>query len=217
MNYRNFLALLSGEKHALTIFEPFPTRQIVTKLIWRGGDELWNTAKRRAETLIGFYEYIKSDVAIIEPRGELSETLSAELPDGMKFVIISDDPDELYRASLDDRVCALATRGEYLRLSKPLIAISRENESADEAVLRAKDFNAVYTAEKPANDGGKILLGGLGSTFINERPPLEIYERVRSCAKNPRWAVGTGGLGEESEYLGFISMLGIYNKLREEY
>lgn len=216
MEHNNFEALLRGEKHRLTIFEPFPTRDIVTKLIWRGGDELWSTMAHRTETLIGFYKYIKSDVAIIEPRGELEAVLSAELPEGMKFVIISDDQRELQLAVGSEKVCALATRGEFFELNKPMILLQSEDESADETLSRAEKFDAVYLRSMAASRRGKIILGGIGSEFINERPPLDIYDLVRKLSESGEWAVGSGGFGEGIEYLGFISMLGIYNKLREE-
>ena len=207
MDYRNFLEILNGGR-GITLFEPFPTRKLVTQIIWRGGDELWTKPKRRAETLIEFYHYIDSDVVPIEPRGE-SEMLDAELPDGMRFVVISDDPDELGAADRNDKVCALATRGEFIETRKPLIFLAKD----DVAVY--KRFAGVYLA---GFRGGVDLpvLGGIGSEFINTEPPLRIYERVEALVNAGVKAIGTGSFGEETGYLGFISMLGKYKKLREE-
>ena len=214
MDYMEFMRLLKGENSRAVLFEPFPTRKIVTQVIWRGGDELWDTALCRTETLIEFYAYIRSDVAVIEPRGELHEALRAKLPEGMRFVVVSDDPDELRAADDSELVCALATRGERLRVEKPLICLARENEAPAETYRRSEGFDAVYlSSDAEKYIGKKPILGGIGTDFINTAGPLDIYSRVRELAKTPGWAVGTGGLREPIEYLGFISMLGIYDKL----
>lgn len=218
MDYREFLRLLRGENSRAVLFEPFPTKKIVTQIIWRGGDGLWDTPLHRAETLVEFYAYIKSDVAVIEPRGGLSEALGAKLPEGMRFVVISDNPDELIAADKAEPVCALATRGNYLELQKPLICLSRENEAPAETYGRSELFDAVYlSSDAEKYLGKKPVLGGIGTEFINTAGPIDIYSRVRALAEKPGcsgWAVGTGGLGEPIEYLGFISMLGMYNKLQ---
>ncbi len=216
MDHKNFLRLLNGEPHAPTIFEPFPTRRIVTQLIWRGGDELWSTQRRRTETLIEFYKYIRSDVVVVAPNGELSETLSAALPEGGSFVVISDDPDELEAAAKSERVCALATFGEHLSLKKPMIKLTAEGVSFEAAMEGSKGFDAVYLRSL-ASSSDRVILGGVGMDFINSHPPLEIYARITELSKNPHWAVGSGGLGEDAEYLGFISMLGMFNRLSSEY
>lgn len=212
MDYKNFLRLLDGAPHTPTIFEPFPPRRIVTQLIWRGGAELWDTQRHRTETLIEFYKYIRSDIVLVASNGELDETLSAELPEGGKFVIISDDPNELEKAASSEKVCALATYGEYHAFNKPMICLEREGESLESVLERSKKFSAVHL-KKYAHCHERAILGGVGTDLLNSGKPLEIYERVYELANNSLWAIGSGGNGEEIEYLGFISMLGGFNKL----
>lgn len=206
MDYRNFLEILNG-REGITLFEPFPTRKLVTQIIWRGGDELWDRPKRRAETLIEFYRYIGSDVIPIEPRGAF-EMLDAGLPDKMRFVVISDDPEELEAASKNDKVCALATSGEFVATGKPLIYLAKERVTDD------RRFSGIYSGEIHP-ETGIVSLGGMGLDFINREPPLRIYEKVGKITKQGVRALGTGGFGEDIEYLGFISMLGKYQKLRK--
>ena len=207
MDYRKFLNILEGGQ-GIPIFEPFPTRKIVTQLIWRGGDELWSTAKRRAETLIEFHRRIVSDVVPIEPCKD-SGVFEAELPEGMKFVVISDDPEELESAARNDKVCALATGGQYVDTGKPLIYLSKGRgiKTLD------KRFAGVYQREY-SGGSDRVILGGIGSEFINCNPPMKIDDRIEALTKSGLRALGTGGFGEDIEYLGFISMLGKYNKLR---
>lgn len=207
MDYRNFLNILEGGQ-GITIFEPFPTRKIVTQLIWRGGDELWCTAKKRAETLIEFHHRIISDVVPIEPCNN-REVFEAELPDGMKFVVISDDPEELESAAKNNKVCALATQGQYLCTEKPIIYLSKERGDQ----IPDKRFAGIYLREYSGNSE-RVILGGVGTEFINCNPPMKIYDRIEALTQSGLRAIGTGGFGEDIEYLGFISMLGKYNKLR---
>lgn len=212
MDYKNFLSLLNREKSLPTIFEPFPTRQIVTQILWRGGNELWDTPKRRTETLIEFYKYIKSDVAVTELCGEY-DILNTELPCGMKFVIISNDPEELYFASKSEKVCALATSGEYTDFDIPLIYLSKKGED-EQSVLNADSrFAAVYLT-KCTQKPSRTVLGGIGIELINSGSPMKIQSRMDALASLGINAVGSGGLGEKTEYLGFISMLGKYNNMR---
>lgn len=206
MDYRNFLEILNG-RDGVTLFEPFPTRKLVTQIIWRGGDELWTRPKRRAETLIEFYRYIGSDVVPIEPRGSF-EMLDAGLPDKMRFVVISDDLEELEAASKNDKVCALATSGEFVATRKPLIYLARNCITDD------RRFSGIYSGEVHP-ETGIPMLGGMGLDFINREPPLRIYEKVGKITKQGVRALGTGGFGEDIEYLGFISMLGKYKKMLE--
>ncbi len=214
-DFNNFIAFLSGKSTKATLFEPKPHRNLVTKLIWRGGDELWDSPKHKCETLVEFYAYIKSDVAIIEPEGSLDEMLAVSLKSGMKYVIISDDENELESADKSSEVCALATRGEFVRTEKPLICIAKENEAPNETVARYESgsFSAVYIQSDAERYAAKArVLGGIGTDKLAEGNPLGVYKRVENLA-SLGVAIGSGGTGEDVDYLGFISMLGQYNKL----
>ncbi len=214
MDHKNFLRILDGENAEFTLFEPFPTRQIVTQLIWRGGDELWDRPIRRAETLIEFYKYINSDVAVIEPSGAY-EMLSAELPEDMRFVVISDDVEEIEVVSRNDKVCAVATRGGFVKTNRPMIYLPSVDSDQEDISNIDSRFSAVYLKKCTAAPK-RVTLGGVGTDLINSNLPLRIYERVEELGCQGIRAVGSGGLGERLEYLGFISMLGKYNKMRNK-
>lgn len=210
-DYREFLRALRGEPGRATIFEPFIERGLVTRLIWRGGRELWNTAEHTVATLSFLYSYIKSDVVIIDARENDIEKLlyfANELPCGMKAVVVSDNPEALAYAGKNDNVCALASTSETaIETAKPLIHIG---ESLPDG------FGGYYVtdgAERLLSDKRRIILGGLGVSYLNSAEPLEIHRRAAKLYEESgrTWIFGSGGLGEKTDYLGFISMLGIYN------
>ncbi|MCI8388780.1 MAG: hypothetical protein HFE63_09975 [Clostridiales bacterium] len=221
-DYREFIRALEGKSGRASIFEPFPNRKIVTQLIWRAGEFLWDTTEHKVATLIDFYAYIKSDVAVIDTRGDDIERILAcdtLLPDGMKFVIISDDADVLCRADVSDAVCALAVfEGGVEKYTKPMIYLCGGDieKSIKSAVgCGCKGIYIPTGAEEyiEAARGKITLIGGLGLDYINSAEPLEIHARVKTLFDGGNWMVGSGIFGETTEYLGFISMLGIYNHL----
>ena len=64
--------------------------------------------------------------------------------------------------------------------------------------------------------GGRIrILGGLGTGRLSLPAPL--YARTEAIdARYPGlWAVGSGGVIGDEEYLGLIAMLGAYAQIRE--
>jgi hypothetical protein len=224
-DYREFLRILRGEPGRAVLFDPFPHRSIVTQLLWRAGEHLWDTTEHRVSTLIDYYNYVKSDVAIIKAEEDLDIILGLShlLYDGMKFVILSDDIDILARADTSDSVCALATTNRKIKsIKKPLIYLSKSGYDDDTlANLKNDGFAGIYAATdaekyiERQKDLKIAILGGLGTDYINSSEPLQIYNRIRLLFENSRctWAVGTGGFGEKTEYLGYISMLGALNKL----
>lgn len=224
-DYNEFLRALRGESGRAVLFEPFPGRKIVTQLIWRGGGHLWDTAEHYVSTLAEFYAYIKSDVVIADARcWDIGELLSCRglLPEGMRFVIIADDADSLAVADADTSVCALATASEATgSYSKPLIYLCRGGDigaEIDRAIGRG--CAGIYLPDKieeHSDARGKIaLLGGLGLERISSDEPMDIYRRVERLYREGGWIIGSGRIDDAAEninYLGFISMLGIYNKL----
>lgn len=215
-----------------SIFEPFVTRDIAEKLIWRSGKNLWDTTKHRAATLCSLYEYLKADTVIIDLRGDDEERTLHEvlecggyLPRGAKFTLISDEPSVLKKAESDDSVGAAASFSAGADcFKKPLIRLSR----AESASLREKDIYSaadggcagiyltrIGAAELEAARTKRIApLGGVGLDTINSDRPVDVHARVEKLAEGGVLLIGSGGFGEETSYLGCISMLGAYNRRR---
>ncbi len=224
-DYTQFLRALRREPGRPTLFEPYPSRAIATQLIWRRGEHLWATPTSRAATLIELYAYIKSDVAIINADIEnINEILSCShmLPSGMKFVIDSADAEALKIADCDDSVCALASSEHLLGsiFNKPLIYIAKHDIDIEAAIERgaAGAYIPRGVEELWEKYSSKIaLLGGLGAEGINNSEPLDIHNRIRALhdmTNGAAYSIGSGFFdGDTVEYLGFISMLGIYQKL----
>ena len=220
------------ESAELSLFEPFVAREIAEKLIWRAGKNLWDTAAHRVATLCSLYEYLRADTVIIDLRGddeerELHDVLECGgfLPRGARFTLISDETAVLKRAEKSDSVGAAASftvGGDSF--GKPMIRLSRA-ESVSE---REKDIASaaesgcagVYLAKIGVNEleaartNHIALLGGVGVDTINLDRPIDVHERVATLAEGGVLLPGSGGFGEETSYLGCISMLGAYNRRR---
>ncbi len=228
INYNEFLRMLRREAGRPTLFEPHPTRKITTQLIWRGGDNLWDTPSHRVDTLIALFEYIKSDTAIIEAdRDTIDEILScaALLPEGMKFTVLSNDIEALTLADRDDAVCALASRTQICGsdFKKPLIFMAERDDEIEPAIARrVAGVYIPHDIERLWREyGDKIaLLGGLGEECINTGEPVDIHKRIRALhelTNGAGYAIGSGLDGSaDVNYLGFISMLGIYHNLMKD-
>lgn len=228
-DYREFLRMLRLEPGKPTLFCPCPTRAITTQLIWRGGDSLWDTPAHRTETLISLYTYLNADTAVIRAdAGEIDEVLSCAhlLPPGLRFTIRSDDSRVLEAADRQDSVCALASSAALYGgdFAKPLLFLSDGSEaSIDAAISRgAAGVHIPREIERLWQLYGRriALLGGLGIETVSGGEPIDIHSRIRALHERTHgagWAIGTGLCDDAAEvaYLGFISMLGIYNNLRK--
>ena len=208
--------LLAGCPSGAVLFEPYIAREMVTRLIWRGGAGLWDTLPHRLATLTDVYTYLHAGTVTVDAVGA---------DDGV-YTVIADSHESLRRYAASTKVCALAThRLTEADFGKPVIWLAGGNDSP-EAIREAVrcGMKGIYLSGRlPVEEALSVsddaaVLGGLGVDFLNTSRPLTIYSRVQTLWKQSggRWAIGSGSAGQSMEYLGFISMLGIYNKLKNE-
>ncbi len=226
-DYSEFLRALRGESGRVSLAEPFIPRVIAEQLIWRRGAQLWDSAEHYVATLCELYAYIKSDVVFIDSRLYDARELVAQhtfLPDRMKFVITADMSSAL-DALMDDSVCAVMS--DELDIAaripdKPCVYLCHDNSGSAKSWLETaaeRGFAGIYLPRldeeliRSAAAHSIALLGGVGVDDINKTQPLDIYNRVERLVKCGLKLVGSGGFGEPVEYLGYISMLGKYQKL----
>lgn len=228
-DYREFLRMLRREEGRPSIFEPTPSPETVSKIIWRTGDMLFDTAEHRVETLISFYENIKSDTVIIEAdKDSISDILACreKLSENVKFTIISNDTEVLEKASKDDSVCAIASMLSLQAkdFEKPVIYIAKNDLRAEVEGAIERGAAGIYV---PCDAeyiwrryGGKIaVLGGMSDNLIGSSP-VRVHARMRDIdelTKGKGYAFGSGLLRTDADYLAFISMLGMFNTLQKEY
>ena len=187
-NYRDFLDTLEGKRRVVSLFEPFVPRGIATKLIWRSGEQLWDTTEHRVMTLCDLYAYLRADTVTYDLRDGGTDELErlceyvGYLPDGMKFVVISDDDETLEMASECENICAAASfTAKSGRL--PMIRLSRDS-NADSVIKAAIDgCKGIYLPEitddilTTADKHHISLLGGTGTALLNTDRPTDIHER----------------------------------------
>ena len=224
-NYMDFLDTLEGNGRVVSLFEPFVPRGIAMKLIWRSGEQLWDTTEHRVMTLCDLYAYLRADTVTYDLRGGGTAELerlceyAGYLPDGMKFVIISDDEETLEKAAERGQICAAASfTAKTDKL--PLIRLSRDG-GVDSVAKAAHDgCKGIYLPEvtddilTEANKHHISLLGGTGTALLNTDRPTDIHERIAELINSGVLLTGSGGFGDEISYLGYISMLGAYNRVR---
>lgn len=237
-DYREFLRALNSQSGRVSLAEPFIPRVIAEQLIWRRGAQLWDSAEHYIDTMCELYAYVKSDVVFIDGREyELRELIKWRelLPAGMKFVVTVDRTSEL-EALMDDSICAVMTSeldigamvgasrecGRMKIFGKPCVYLSRAlGDAAKDDILSASEhrFNGVYLPKIDerligfATEKSVALLGGVGVDAVNHTQPLDIYNQVEWLTEHRLRLIGSGGYGEPVEYLGFISLLGKYQKL----
>ncbi|MBQ8552091.1 MAG: hypothetical protein IJ428_04670 [Clostridia bacterium] len=227
-NYREFIRMLSREAGKPTLFEPYPSKNLISQIIWRAGSGLWDSTQNMVSTLISFYDNIGADTAVIPAsKDNINDVLSlgSELTDGIKFTILSDDIEALKAADSHDSVCALATKNPLVYgkdHTKPVIFIAGRDVILGIESSIERGLAGVYITENMEllwkRYGDKIaLLGGLADSIVTAAP-ARIYERVRALHEmtgGKAYAIGTGLTGADADYLGFISMLYMYNTLSE--
>lgn len=228
-DYREFLRMLRREPGRPVLFEPEPAHGSVAQIIWRAGALLWDTPEHRVATLASFFQNIKSDtLSISADKDNIDAILGCgdTLPTGLKFTVISNDENVLTKADTSEHVCAVAS---MLKLSgdsfeKPLIFMARSDRRSEVDGAVERGAAGVYVpcdAEflwQRYND--KIaILGGLCDSLI-AGSPVRVHERVKSIhamTEGKGYAFGTGLIRTEPDYLAFISLLGMFNTLCENY
>ncbi len=225
MVHRNkavFLDFLAGRRGFPVLFEPFLSRRHAETLIWRRGNRLWSEPGSEVSTLISATERTGSDFVWIDlrnrdPAEKNALALAAEKnrPQfpflGFGFLGETDED-----AFLADRYGdAAALWGEIRPHSVPVI---RMDGTPEDAVRRG---DAGWFAESGAEEaleragGGIRILGGLGIDRLSLPAPLYARTEALNAAFPGQWAVGSGGMIADDEYLGLIAMLGAYARIRE--
>ena len=228
-DYREFLRMLRREEGRPSIFEPTPSRGTVSQIIWRAGALLFDTTEHRVSTLISFYVNIKSDTVTIEAdKDSIDDILSCShlLPENMKYTVISNDSSVLAKADGHDSVCALASllAVDAKDYKKPLIYMAKSDRRAEVEGAIERGAAGIYIpcdAEytwKRYNDRIAVL-GGMSDSLIGSSP-VRVHARMRDLSQmtnGKAYAFGSGLLRTDADYLAFISMLGMFNTLRDEY
>ncbi len=230
-NPSGFLDLLNGKPSGAVLFEPYIAPKMAERLIWRAGSTLWDSMEHRLDTLADVYAYLGAGTVTVDAVGTDAGALCEALKkrgDGCIYTVIADSVSELRRFDACESVLALAVhRPVEAAFDKPMILLAEED--ADPLTVREEaarcGIKGVYLSGRIPVDAalewsgeGPAILGGLGTAFLNASGPLTIYARVRELMKCSagHWAIGSGSSSGEIEYLSFISMLGIYNKIKNE-
>ncbi len=218
-----FLGFLTGREAGPVLFEPFLSRRHTETLIWRRGPRLWDTPEHEIATLIAATERTGSDFVWIDLRNRTrdeKQALTGEVPvwrgdyPFLGFGFMADSPQDVLLA--EEAGDALALWGDVISEKLPVI---RMDGGIREAIGRgdAGWFARSGAEEALEEAGGRIrILGGLGMDRLSLPAPL--YARVEALdgAFRGQWAVGSGGIVADEDYLGLIAMLGAYARIREK-
>ncbi len=224
-DYRNLLRVLWQEQSGgPVLFEPLVDPAICERLIWRRGPQLWDKPERYCDTLLSLRARLEADTVPLDlrrfdlARGACLLAYAAEaVPDTMRVVALCDSAQQQALAEGSACVCAVAGFGPQTGPDKkPFIRMdgtvsSAEQEGAAGYFVRS-DVETLLCGRHDV-----ALLGGLGLEWLNRSPPQEIYRRCDALFQstgNRAFALGSGGLGEQTEYLPFISLLGAYIRSR---
>ena len=225
MIHRNkdvFLGFLTGRRGFPVLFEPFLSRRHAETPIWRRGSRLWDEPSAEVSTLISVTERTGSDFVWIDLRNRTADAKTALAYEaernrerfpflGFGFLCATAED-----AALADRYGDAAALWEDESVRK--VPVIRMDGTPEEAAERG---DAGWFAENGAEEalertGGWIrILGGLGTERLSLPAPL--YARTEAIdAQYPGlWAVGSGGVIGDDEYLGLIAMLGAYARIRD--
>lgn len=227
-NPSELLRMLRREPGRPTLFEPFPSQKLVTQIIWRGGGSLWNTTFDRVSTMLSFYDNIGADTAVIEADGDnIAEVLDVceKKASQPSVTIFSNDIEALKAADRHPTVCALCTKAPVFAkdFTKPIIFIAGRDVILNIENSIERGLAGVYISDnlellwkRYHND--IAILGGLADSIFSGAP-ARIYSRIRDIhdmTAGSGYALGTGISGIDADYLGFISMLYMYNTISEE-
>ena len=107
LNKEYFISFLRGKGKKAVIFEPFVSRTHTETLIWRRGDELWDTPEHYIDTIVSLSERTLSDVIFADMRlfdfggkRRLLEYISHKDFSPRGFGIITDSSDDIAFAEL---------------------------------------------------------------------------------------------------------------------
>ena len=217
-----FLGFLAGREAVPVLFEPFLSRRHAETLIWRRGPQLWDTPAYECATLVSLTERTGSDFVWLDLRNRTAEdkralaeavmTLRETVP-FLGFGFLGDSREDVLLA--EEAGDAAALWGDVRSDRLPVI---RMDGTIRDAVRRGDSgWFARSGAEEALDEAdGKIrILGGLGTDRLSLPAPL--YARVEALddVRRGQWAVGSGGVVGDEEYLGLIAMLGAYARIRE--
>lgn len=219
---RFFLDFLVGHGTRPVLFEPFLSKRHSETLIWRRGPRLWDTAAHTVQTLVSQTERTRADVLFLdlrpldeeEKREAAREILSARESDpALGFGVIGETREDLGIG--EEAADVLCLFGD---LTSDRLPVIRMDGTPGDAIRRGDcGWFARGDAEEALREtAGKIrICGGLGTDRLGA--PAEVYERVQRLndACGASWAVGSGGVIPEEEYLGLIAMLGAYARVRD--
>ncbi len=221
-NKRYFLDFLTSCGKRPVLFEPFVSCYHTETLIWRRGNNLWDSPENYVDTLLSLTERTGADMVFADLRGLTDENKrslgrAARLKSRkteIGFGFICSCGDDLALAEECGADVVLLYGG--LKSSLPTI---RMDGDIDDAVSRgdAGYFLRDSPEEYIEKYGGKIkLLGGLGVDWVENSGPVSIYKRVAEINKSypGMWACGSGGQLSDSHYLQLISLLGAFSRIR---
>ena len=217
-----FLGFLTGREKIPVLFEPFLSRRHTETLIWRRGPQLWDTPAHECAALIAATERTGSDFVWIDLRNRtpahkraLAEEAAARKADFpfLGFGFMGDSPEDARLA--EEAGDAAALWGDVASDKVPVI---RMDGALRDAAARgdAGWFARTDAEEALAEAEGRIrVLGGLGTDRLSLPAPLYARIETLDAAFRGQWAVGSGGIVADGDYLGLIAMLGAYARIRE--
>jgi len=231
-DYKHFINILAGansdKKNVPALFEPLINKAICEQLIWRKGDNLWDTPQHYLDTMFSLRERTKSDVITLDMRKFsadenqiLTDHIASALSenDEIRAVMLCNSNEQVSIAKTSKYVCAIGGFGDVAKpTSHPFIRMDGSianaiAENADGYYCTSSDAETTY-----ANYSNKItIIGGLGLDWLNGSSPMEVHARLESLyalTGNRRYIVASGGFGEETDFLNFISLLSIYIRHR---
>lgn len=222
-NKRYFLDFLLGTGDVNVLFEPYIDRENAETIIWRRGEQLWNTPQEYIKTKLSLAERTHSDVLFCDmnrftgaEKIKYIETLRKFILHGgpLGTCVICHSQEEVDDVS--DIADCVAIYGSAKSSNSPVI---RMDGSIEDAISRgdsgwfARD-NAEYYLKKY---GDRIrILGGIGADFINSASPLKIHSTVEriSMKYKGKWACGSGGSVAHNKYLELATLLGAFARIR---
>lgn len=235
LNKSYFTSFLTGNGTKTVLFEPFISRYHTETLIWRRGNELWDTPEHYIDTLIALSERTLSDVIFADIRAYRKEdklSLFHAICDRVEkisprgFGIITDCKEDVALAEKCGAVDVLMLYGDVVSDVIPSIrAACRMDEDINSAIScgYCGCFVSSGIDELLPKYGKSIrLLGGLaelvGLVGNSDEPssPVKIYSTVASLSEKYRkeWACGSGGMIHDNDYLTLISLLGAFGRTR---
>lgn len=222
LNKEYFISFLRGKGKKAVIFEPFVSRTHTETLIWRRGDELWDTPQHYIDTLVSLSERTLSDVIFADMRlydfggkRRLLEYISHKDFSPRGFGIITDSSNDIASAE-ESGADVIAAYGDIKSKALPTIRMDGDIENA--ILLGYDGWYAPDSAKEYLTKyGDKIrVLGGLGVKWVEGSSPMEIYTEVGEIHKQygSSWACGSGGEISSDKYLELISLLGAFGRIR---